>query len=98
MPTGLKRRYGQQHLHFITFSCDRRLPLLCSGSYQKYTIFCHFPGPEIGKRRSGGCPSICFLRDSQRRAVEKVESLIFPNFPKFVDASYGAKKNEAETY
>ena len=30
MPTGLKRRYGQQHLHFITFSCYRRLPLLCS--------------------------------------------------------------------
>ena len=34
------------------------------------------------------------LPDSQRRAVEKVESLIFPNFPKFVDASPGAKKNE----
>jgi len=30
MPTGLKRRYGQHHLHFITFSCYRRLPLLRS--------------------------------------------------------------------
>ena len=30
MPTGLKRRYGQQHLHFITCSCYRRLPLFAS--------------------------------------------------------------------
>src|SRR6266436_2597300 len=30
MPTGLKRRYGQHHLHFITFTCYRRLPLLRS--------------------------------------------------------------------
>jgi putative transposase len=28
MPTGLSRRYGQGHLHFITCSCYRRLPLL----------------------------------------------------------------------
>jgi hypothetical protein len=27
-PKGLKRYYGQGHLHFITFSCYRRLPLL----------------------------------------------------------------------
>jgi len=25
---GLKRHYGQGHLHFLTFSCYRRLPLL----------------------------------------------------------------------
>ena len=30
MPKGLKRYYGQQHLHFITCSCYRRLPLLRS--------------------------------------------------------------------
>ncbi|MGH9687971.1 MAG: REP-associated tyrosine transposase [Candidatus Acidiferrales bacterium] len=30
MPKGLKRIYGQGHLHFITFSCYRRLPLLRS--------------------------------------------------------------------
>jgi len=30
MPKGLKRRYGQGHLHFITCSCYRRLPLLRS--------------------------------------------------------------------
>ena len=30
MPKGLKRRYGQGHLHFITCSCYRRLPLLAS--------------------------------------------------------------------
>ncbi|HEV2489169.1 MAG TPA: transposase [Candidatus Acidoferrales bacterium] len=28
MPNRLERRYGQGHLHFITFSCYRRLPLL----------------------------------------------------------------------
>jgi len=30
MPKGLKRYYGQKHLHFITCSCYRRLPLLQS--------------------------------------------------------------------
>ena len=30
MPTGLRRRYGLHHLHFVTFSCYRRLPLLRS--------------------------------------------------------------------
>lgn len=30
MPTGLRRYYGQGHLHFVTFSCYRRLPLLKS--------------------------------------------------------------------
>jgi putative transposase len=28
MPAGLRRYYGQGHLHFLTFSCYRRLPLL----------------------------------------------------------------------
>jgi putative transposase len=28
MPEGLKRYYGKQELHFLTFSCYRRLPLL----------------------------------------------------------------------
>ena len=30
VPKGLSRRYGQDHLHFITCSCYRRLPLLAS--------------------------------------------------------------------
>jgi putative transposase len=30
MPVGLRRIYGLGHLHFITFSCYRRLPLLKS--------------------------------------------------------------------
>lgn len=30
MPKGLRRYYGKGHLHFITFSCYRRLPLLKS--------------------------------------------------------------------
>src|SRR5712692_4558526 len=28
MPKGLKRYYGRSELHFLTFSCYRRLPLL----------------------------------------------------------------------
>lgn len=28
MPKNLKRYYGLGHLHFITFSCYRRVPLL----------------------------------------------------------------------
>jgi putative transposase len=30
MPKGLRRRYGQGHLHFNTCSCYRRLPLFAS--------------------------------------------------------------------
>jgi REP element-mobilizing transposase RayT len=30
MPKGLRRRYGSRHLHFITCSCYRRLPLFAS--------------------------------------------------------------------
>jgi len=30
MPSGLHRTYGAHHLHFITCSCYRRLPLLCA--------------------------------------------------------------------
>jgi len=30
MPKGLKRYYGQGHVHFLTFSCYRRRPLLGS--------------------------------------------------------------------
>ena len=32
MPKGLRRRYGLRHLHFITCSCYRRLPLFASAS------------------------------------------------------------------
>jgi hypothetical protein len=35
VPKGLKRIYGQGYLHFITFSCYRRLPLLRSAYYQR---------------------------------------------------------------
>src|SRR5437660_3421461 len=30
MPAGLKRIYGRNHFHFLTFSCYRQLPLLKS--------------------------------------------------------------------
>jgi REP element-mobilizing transposase RayT len=30
MPKGLKRRYGEGHLHFITFTCYRRRKLLAT--------------------------------------------------------------------
>lgn len=37
MPWGLKRYYGAGHLHFITCSCYRRMPLL--GSPRRRTLF-----------------------------------------------------------
>ena len=37
MPKGLKRYYGLGHLHFVTFSCYRRLPLL--GTAQARDLF-----------------------------------------------------------
>jgi len=37
MPKGLKRYYGQGHLHFLTFSCYRRLPLL--GTVRARSLF-----------------------------------------------------------
>ncbi|MGH9687867.1 MAG: transposase [Candidatus Acidiferrales bacterium] len=39
MPKGLQRIYGQGHLHFITFSCYRRLPLLRSARARN--VFVH---------------------------------------------------------
>jgi putative transposase len=42
MPTGLTRRYGQGHLHFITCSCYRRLPLL--GSVRSRNLFVQILG------------------------------------------------------
>ena len=38
MPKGLERRYGQGHLHFITFSCYHRLPLLKSIRARNFLI------------------------------------------------------------
>src|SRR5260370_17412042 len=38
MPSGLKRRYGQDHLHFITCSCYRRLPLLDSAGSRSFFV------------------------------------------------------------
>ncbi|MFZ0818704.1 MAG: transposase [Candidatus Acidiferrales bacterium] len=42
MPKNLKRYYGKGHLHFITFSCYRRLPLL--GSARARNGFVHALG------------------------------------------------------
>lgn len=38
MPKGLKRYYGQRHLHFITCSCYRRLPLLRSAKAKNILV------------------------------------------------------------
>ncbi len=38
MPKGLERRYGRGHLHFITFSCYHRLPLLKSIRARSFLI------------------------------------------------------------
>jgi len=42
MPKGLKRYYGRGDLHFLTFSCYRRLPLL--GTIQARNLFVHVLG------------------------------------------------------
>ena len=42
MPKGLKRYYGRGHLHFITFTCYRRLPLL--RSVRARNVFVQIPG------------------------------------------------------
>lgn len=38
MPKGLNRYYGQRHLHFITCSCYRRLPLLRSAKAKDIVV------------------------------------------------------------
>jgi putative transposase len=45
MPAGLKRYYGKGHLHFITFSCYRRLPLLKTARARDIFV------QELGKLR-----------------------------------------------
>src|SRR6266849_3129043 len=47
MPKGLKRYYGRGHLHFLTFSCHRRLPLL--NTIRARNLFVHALG-EIRER------------------------------------------------
>src|SRR5713101_6773940 len=47
MPKGLKRYYGRGHLHFLTFSCHRRLPLL--NTIGARNLFVHALG-EIRER------------------------------------------------
>jgi putative transposase len=42
MPKNLKRYYGDGHLHFLTFSCYRRLPLL--GTARARNVFVHALG------------------------------------------------------
>jgi putative transposase len=42
MANNLTRRYGQGHLHFITFTCYRRLPLL--RSVRARNVFVHILG------------------------------------------------------
>ncbi len=47
MPSGLKRYYGKGHLHFITFSCYRRLPLLKTARARDIFV------KEMGRVRDG---------------------------------------------
>ena len=46
MPTGLKRIYGRGHLHFLTFSCYKRLPFLKSSRAREIFL------EELGRLRS----------------------------------------------
>jgi REP element-mobilizing transposase RayT len=56
MPLGLKRHYGSHHLHFITCSCNQRLPLL--GTPRARNIFVKTLG-EL--RRSHGFALIGYV-------------------------------------
>jgi putative transposase len=47
LPKRLKRIYGFGHLHFITFSCYRRLPL--SGSAHARNVFVQILGEVRGE-------------------------------------------------
>ena len=38
MPAGLHRTYGAHHLHFVTWSCYRRLPFLSSARARDYFL------------------------------------------------------------
>ena len=38
MPEGLKRYYGRGDLHFVTFSCYQRLPLLIKASARAVVV------------------------------------------------------------
>jgi putative transposase len=49
MPKGLSRRYGQRQLHFVTFSCFRRLPLL--GSVHTRNVFFKILGEVRDRHR-----------------------------------------------
>jgi putative transposase len=56
MPSGLKRCYGEGNLHFITFSCYQRLPLL--GNARARDIFLE----ELGNVRDAmGFPLIGYV-------------------------------------
>jgi putative transposase len=46
MPTGLKRIYGRGHLHFLTFSCYKRLPYFKRARARD--VFLH----ELGRMRA----------------------------------------------
>ncbi len=46
MPAGLKRIYGRGHLHFLTFSCYRRLPFLKSSRSRDVFV------QELGRLRT----------------------------------------------
>src|SRR5260370_13853942 len=45
MPKGLQRYYGQGQLHFVTFSCYRRLPLLSTAQARNLFV------EELGRVR-----------------------------------------------
>ena len=59
MPKGLKRRYGQGHLHFITCSCYRRLPLFAS--VRARNLFLKILGEVRDRYGFGGWPGLSIL-------------------------------------
>src|SRR5713226_2858654 len=55
MPRGLHRYYGADHLHFITCSCYRRLPLLRSARSRDRFLSVRTNSPALPLRGGGIC-------------------------------------------
>ena len=58
MPWGLKRYYGTGSLHFITWSCHRRKPLLCHPARRDLLLTVL----ELMRVRTGGPLFACTIR------------------------------------
>src|SRR6202045_149752 len=93
MPTGLKRFYGKGHLHFITFSCYRRLPLLKTARARD--VFRERVGQ--GARRDGASVArLCGDAGTRPFAVERAAARNALDCITQVEVTRGAEDAEAK--